>query len=426
MKLILFLISYIFFISCISVKEKKNDLIDSNILYPSYEGLTMAGYQGWFTAEGDGANRGWYHYQKDGRFEPGNSSIDFWPDVSEYDNIYETKFKHADGSIAYTYSSFDEKSIDLHFKWMKEYGIDGVFMQRFVVEIKNPTGKKHFNKVLHSALKSAKKFGRAISIMYDLSGCTSEDMAILLEDWDELQQVFSLVNNIENPTYLHHNNKPLLAIWGVGFNDNRKYTIEDTDQLITYLIEKNDVSIMLGVPYFWRLLERDAEKNPLLHTIIKKSDIIMPWTVGRYNSDSYKKISSIILDEDLQWCDYNNVYYVPSVFPGFSWGNLKNDSKLYNQISRNKGEFFWQQVTGAKFSGAKSLYLAMFDEVDEGTALFKSLRSSDVPLNGEGKFMGIEDELESDYYLWLAGEARNWFKGNEGYSSKKPERYQTN
>jgi ferritin-like protein len=54
---------------------------------------------------------------------------------------------------------------------MKEYGIDGVFMQRFVVEIKNEKGKRHFNKVLENALSSSKKYERAICIMYDLSGC---------------------------------------------------------------------------------------------------------------------------------------------------------------------------------------------------------------------------------------------------------------
>jgi len=29
--------------------------------YTSYKNLVMAGYQGWFTAEGDGAERGWRH-----------------------------------------------------------------------------------------------------------------------------------------------------------------------------------------------------------------------------------------------------------------------------------------------------------------------------------------------------------------------------
>ena len=117
---------------------------ETGCLYTSYEGLVMAGYQGWFTADGDGAERGWHHYEKHGQFKPGVSTIDFWPDVSEYDVTYETSFKFANGEKAHVYSPYDEKSVDLHFKWMKEYGIDGVFMQRFVSEIKSSKGKNHF------------------------------------------------------------------------------------------------------------------------------------------------------------------------------------------------------------------------------------------------------------------------------------------
>ncbi len=66
----------------------------------------------------------------------------------------------------------------------------------------------------------------------------------------------------------------------------------------------------------------------------------------------------------------------------------------------------------------------MFDEVDEGTALFKCLRSDEVPLNGTGKFVGIEEGLEPDHDLWISGEATKWIKGIKGYSAKKPERNQ--
>ena len=52
-------------------------------------------------------------------------------DVSEYERTYETSFKHADGRKAYVFSSADKSTVDLHFKWMKEYGVDGVFVQRF-------------------------------------------------------------------------------------------------------------------------------------------------------------------------------------------------------------------------------------------------------------------------------------------------------
>jgi len=396
---------------------------ETGCLYTSYKGLVMAGYQGWFTAESDGAERGWYHYGKSGKFEPGMNSIDFWPDVTQYLKTYKTAFRYEDGSDAFVYSPYDEESVDLHFKWMKEYGLDGVFMQRFIVEIKSEKGKRHFNKVIENALKAAKKYERAICVMYDLSGCSSSDMDILKNDWQELQNTFSLFDSVKNPTYLRQNKKPLLVIWGVGFNDNRKYSIADVQSLVADLKgPEKKLSIMLGVPYYWRTLTKDTENNPLLHTVIKAVDIIMPWAVGRYNSRSYGNTAKGTLAGDITWCKANNITYVPLVFPGFSWGNLKNDFGLYNHIPRNKGDFLWQQVAGAKLAGAESLYIAMFDEIDEGTAIYKCNKEGNLPLNGAGKFVGIEPELETDYYLWLTGQAANWFHGNIQYSIQKPVR----
>lgn len=410
-----------------SPEKQKNAYDDIEAIYTSYNGLVMTGYQGWFTAEGDGADRGWRHYQKGGRFKPESTSVDFWPDINDYSRVYKTEFKHSDGTPAYVYSPYDEESVDLHFKWMKEYGIDGAFMQRFIVEIKNPAGKNHFNKVLESALKAAAKYERAICIMYDLSGCTSSDLTVIANDLAELQAKFNLFNSRSNPTYLRHHKRPLIAIWGVGFNDGRKYSLSDVQQLIETLNQdRNKFSLMLGVPYYWRTLDNDTENNPFLHTLIKEADIIMPWAVGRYNSDTYREKSDAVLTGDIRWCKEHSIDYVPLVFPGFSWGNLKNDPAQYNSIPREKGEFFWKQVAGAKLSGAQSLYLAMFDEIDEGTALFKCLRESEVPLNGNRKFVGIEDDLESDYYLWLSGQAARWIKGKESYTEVKPERSTSN
>jgi hypothetical protein len=424
----------LFVISCSS----KGGAIDSSVIppivtevtydetgcnYTSYKNLVMAGYQGWFAAEGDSAERGWYHYKNNscGGFFPGCASVDFWPDISGYTKKYLSPFKFSNGDNVYLYSPNDEESVDLHFKWMKDYGIDGVFMQRFVVEIKQLKGKAHFNKVLQNALKAANKYKKAICIMYDLSGCTSADVALVEQDWNELQSLFSLFSNTQQPNYLRHNKKPLVAIWGVGFDDGRKYTIADVDKLVDKIKgPAKKVSVMLGVPYYWRTLDHDTENSPQLHTLIKKADIIMPWAVGRYNSGSYNNVAGTALPADIQWCKSNKIDYVPLVFPGFSWGNLKNNIAFYNLIPRNSGDFLWQQVTGAKSAGAQSLYVAMFDEIDEGTAIFKCLREGELPLNGNKIFVGIENNLSSDYYLWLTGKAGNWFHGESGYSNVKP------
>lgn len=399
--------------------------IDPNALYNSYTGLVMAGYQGWFAAEGDDSRRGWYHYEKGGcGFEPGCSTIDMWPDVSEYEVTYETPFEYPDGSGAYLYSPYDESSVDLHFKWMQEYGLDGVHMQRFLGEVKpsNSRGKRHFNKVLENALAAAEKYERAISVMYDLSGSSSFDVLTYLEtDWNELVEDYNLLDSEEHPTYLRHNGKPLVTIWGVGFNDNRAYTIADVDTLVTRLLATNEVSVMLGVPYYWRTFGSDTENNPAFHELIKKVDIIMPWAVGRYDINGYNPNN---VAEDVKWCEQNGVDYVPLVFPGFSWANMHNDPNLYHSIPRLEGDFLWRQIAGAKTEGAESLYVAMFDEVDEGTAIFKVSNESDTPLNGDAglKFVGIEDNLETDYYLWLIGQGANWIHGESGYGIKKPSR----
>src|SRR5437868_5626155 len=75
-------------------------------------GKVICGYQGWFTAPGDGSRRGWRHYSTGSRFGPGRCGIDLWPDVSELDDDekYPTPFRHADGRVAPVFSSHNKKT----------------------------------------------------------------------------------------------------------------------------------------------------------------------------------------------------------------------------------------------------------------------------------------------------------------------------
>jgi len=43
----------------------------SGVARTTLNGKVMAGYQGWFTAQGDGAGMGWRHYSRRGQFKPG-------------------------------------------------------------------------------------------------------------------------------------------------------------------------------------------------------------------------------------------------------------------------------------------------------------------------------------------------------------------
>jgi lysophospholipase L1-like esterase/pimeloyl-ACP methyl ester carboxylesterase len=372
--------------------------------YNSYKGLAMAGYQGWFSCPGDGSGRGWYHYcGRNGLFQPGICTIDMWPDVSEYDRTYRTEFTFADGSPAYVMSEYDESTVETHFRWMREYGIDGVFVQRFVAEIKNPASYKQLNKVWKSAINAANINNRAISVMYDLSGMVPGDEQLVLNDIDAIAAEYDIVERNNNTSYLHHNGKPLVAVWGIGFNDRRKYGFKEAETIIDALIERG-FAVLIGVPTHWRLMGDDTLDDPELHRLIKKCDIVMPWLVGRFNEQTFARFAQLV-KEDMEWCRVNKLDYAPLAFPGFSWINMNKDSR---PIPRNRGSFYWKQLSTHIANGAEMLYLAMFDEIDEGTAIFKC--ATETP-TGDSPFLPVDADLGSDFYLYLAGQAGRMLRG---------------
>ncbi len=130
-------------------------------------GKVLCGYQGWHAAEGDLCGRGWYHWQGHNGFKPGSCNVDLWPDVSELtaEERYATPFKTADDKTAEVYSAFNAKTVIRHFKWMQDYGIDGVFVQRFAGEVFNTPGLRQFNTVLDHCREGANKYGRTYAVM---------------------------------------------------------------------------------------------------------------------------------------------------------------------------------------------------------------------------------------------------------------------
>ncbi|MHA7830233.1 MAG: glycoside hydrolase family 71/99-like protein [Flagellimonas sp.] len=404
--------------------------------HPSYKGLIMAGYQGWFRAEGDTANEGWRHYGRGDKFDPENNTIDFWPDVSEYRKTYETEFKYPNGENARVFSSADKSTIDLHFKWMKDYGVDGVFMQRFFGVTRNYKAlNKTQDKILRNAINASKENGRAIAIMYDLSGLRAdgEDCSSIIEDWKMLVDELKVTSQDDN-NYLYHNGKPLVAIWGLGFPD-RPYNTRKIgiNRLIDFL--KNDpvyggCSILLGVPTYFRDLNKDCLPDPYLHEVIESADIVLPWMVQRF-TPLVHNIQDHLRDhviEDIKWTRDRNMDYVPVITPGFSWRNLSlNNPGLakytaYGAIPRLGGRFYWEQMATVINAGAEMVYVAMFDEVDEGTAIFKV---SDTPPNSEEAHFVDNDGMPSDHYLWLTGQGARMLRKEIPFNYEMPTRDQT-
>jgi hypothetical protein len=388
------------------------------------EGKIMCGYQGWFACEGDSLDRGWYHYNGRNGFRPGSCSIDLWPDMSELgeDERFDTEFRHADGSVAQVYSAQIPRSVDRHFEWMAEYGIDGAFVQRFAGEVAHSKGFEQFTKVLANCRAAANNHGRAYALMYDLSGLPRGGTERVIEDFKTLVDRMGLTRDTGDKAYLHHGGKPVVAVWGIGFNDRRQYTLEECGRLIDFLKsdpEYGGCTVMIGVPTFWRELRNDALNDPALHEVALKADIISPWMVGRFgHPNDVARFRQEVFEPDMAWCAERGKDYLPVVFPGFSWRNLQGPDADLGAIPRRGGRFLWAQYAGLIEAGATMIYQAMFDEVDEGTAIFKC--TNDPPV-GESPFLTYGGR-PTDHYLWLVGQAGRMLRGEIPFSMSLPHR----
>ncbi len=384
----------------------------------SLDGLVVCGYQGWFRAEGDGSGNGWFHYSAGGRFEPNNTHIEIWPDMSELgpDERFPTPLKYADGKTAEVFSAVKEPTVLRHFRWMREYGIDAAFLQRFASTTRDPRHRASMDTVMAHCRKGANAEGRKWVVMYDLSGLKAENFDTLSKDWQHLKE--AQLWSADDPAYLRYKGKPLVALWGLGFND-RPAALPEWESLVRYFKDQG-CAVMVGVPCYFRTLDHDTIQDPKLHEIIALADVVSPWAVGRFGSpqEAANRVEKL-LKPDLAWCQERKLGYLPVAFPGFSWHNLmksrKQEAKM-DAIPRLGGKFLWSQALAAQQAGSKSLYLAMFDEIDEGTAIFKI---SNKPPEGEVKFLA-DPAVEPDRYLWLSGQIGRMLRGEIPASADMP------
>ena len=378
----------------------------SPIDHDGLDGRVLCGYQGWFTAEGDGADLDWNHWRTRDRAAPGGwrPTVDLLPDTAELgpDERFPLRFADGPGGSVDVYSAHMRATVIRHFRWMREHGIDGVFVQRFGATLANPSKLTHATKVLASCRDGALEHGRVYAVMYDLSGMMAGSLGAVIEDWRSLRDRMRIGSDAAS---LRVQGRPLVAVWGVGFNDGRDYTLAECDTMIRSLRE-DGCAVLCGVPTGWRTLDRDAVPDASLHDVLSGCDVISPWTVGRYGSpEAARRHAERDWRPDIAWCRDRGIGYLPVVFPGFSWHNLKGGP--LGQIPRLGGRFLWTQAVEARAAGATSLYVAMFDEVDEATAIFKCVDPPPGVL--VDRFLKMEG-LPSDHYLRLTGEIRRMMR----------------
>jgi hypothetical protein len=377
----------------------------------------MFGYQGWFGCPGDGSMLDrWEHWFRGGQpAARATLRVDMWPDVSELPPAERcpTPLAMSGGGAAELFSAYRPAAVDMHFRWLEEYELPGVFLQRFSARLDDPAVRDFRDAVARNVRAAAESHGRVFAVMYDISGHRRETLVEDVErDWTHLVDTLRLT---ESRQYLRHRGRPLLAIWGFGFND-RPAAASQAAALIAFFKTNPDpryrATVLGGVPAGWRTLSRDAQPDPDWAAVYRSLDVISPWTVGRFRDEAgMDRFYTESVAGDLIETGQRGAGYMPVVFPGFSWHNM-NPGTALNEIPRRGGRFFWDQIERAMGGGAATIYAAMFDEVDEGTAMFKLARSPrDAPLQPPTVTLDADgDTLPADWYLRLAREAQLWLR----------------
>jgi hypothetical protein len=379
------------------------------------DGKVLFGYQGWFDC---GSN--WSHWSR-GVPAAGTLVIDMYPDTSEFDrsDLCAVPGMTVAGKPAYLFSAKNPRVVMRHFEWMRDYGLDGVLVQRFIGE----TARKRAegDTVLRNVMAAAAATGRVFAIEYDISG-GKEDTFFqqLRDDWTYLAETVKVT---EHPRYLRHNGKPVVSVWGMGLSDVDKHPPKDpakAAEVVAWF--RSRATFMGGTPAYWRSLRRDAAPDPGWTAVYRAMDIVQPWTVGRYRTvpqvDDWRQSA---IEPDLAELKRNGQMYMPVIFPGFSWHNLNREAPE-NAIPRAGGEFLWRQAYNARAAGATALKIAMFDEVNESTAMFKvASKRSDAPEQGFWLTLDADGlALPSDWYLWLAREITRGFRAGSAVPREMP------
>ncbi len=385
------------------------DFSDRNTL----SGKVMAGYQGWFGYPNDNHDDGWGHWNRKSSVKPSADqiTIDMWPYLDHYDSdsLYPAgDMVYSGGGQAHLFSSADPKVVNRHFRWMKKYNIDGIYLQRFVTKKSGGlNGKSEF--VLDNVRKAAAAEGRVWAIEYDVSsldgGDDGSDIPTQLEtitnDWNYLVNECDILND---PRYLHENGKPVLFIWGFGTANNVS-TAAQADPVISWFTNQN-LHLIGGVA-------RDKINDPEWQPVLRKYDQILEWMEKDHQD----------LDDLKTQLDGFGMKILPHSWPGFSWHNLKQFVFPYQYTARNGGDFYWERLFNAMDIGADQLFLGMFDEYDEATAI---MPMSDIypdtysdGTNSWGHYIDNEG-LDPFWYLRLSGAAREILNGQRSLSSTLP------
>uniref|UniRef100_A0A914D225 Xylosidase n=1 Tax=Acrobeloides nanus TaxID=290746 RepID=A0A914D225_9BILA len=368
-------------------------------------GKITVGYQGWFAAIGDGSPiNTWWHWAKIGQQPPSptNVAVISWPDMREYNTSFQTNFSNlGNGQPASLYSSFTDQTISTQFKWMSQYSIDVAALQRF-----NPNGiEGPIRDAMAAKVRTnAEKYGVKFYIMYDVSDWTNFQTEIKA-DWTNKMQAYT-----NSPAYARQNGKPVVCIWGFGFNDpQRPFGPAECLDVLNWF-KAQGLYVIGGVPTHWRTGDQDSQPN--FTQVYDAFNMISPWMVGRIaNVNDVDRFYTDVNTPDLAYLKARGIDYQPCILPG----NLSHHDRYH-------GELMWRQFYNMARLGVQAIYISMFDEYNEGNQIAKTAENAKmVPTNYN--FVTLDEDgvvCSSDYYLRLTTDGGKMFKGQTPITPIRP------
>jgi hypothetical protein len=368
-------------------------------------GKVTVGYQGWFTGAGDGAPlSGWWHYGQDWQKtpSPANEALKSWPDVRDFDRVYRTGYQNlGNGQPASLFSSYDQQTVDTHFRWMRENDLDTAALQRF-----NPVGGEGpiRDAVTVKVRNAAESFGRKFYIMYDVSGWTDMQQQIK-DDWTTKMKAYAA-----SPAYAKQDGKPVVGIWGFGFaDDNHPWSAAVCLDVVNWF-KAQGVYVMGGTPTHWRTGTDDSRAG--FADVYRAFDMISPWMVGRIGDAAGSDwFYTNVTVPDVRECAAHGIAYQPCVLPG----DLQERQRAH-------GDFMWRQFYNVIRAGAPAIYISMFDEFNEGNQIAKTAESPAFVPAGS-KFLALDEDgtkCSADYYLRLTGDGGRMLKGQSPLTATRP------
>jgi F5/8 type C domain len=368
-------------------------------------GKISVGYQGWFACPGDGAPiGGWWHWSRD-RFQPpspSNTTFFSWPDLTDLAHGYPTAYSNlGNGQPARLFSSYDQQTVDTHFQWMQQYGIDTAALQRF-----NPFGDEGPTRdaMAVKVRAAAEATGRKFYLMYDVTGWTNMQSE-LTSDWTTKMSAHTA-----SSAYARQNGRPVVCIWGFGFNDpGRPFAPGPCLEVINWF-KAQGCYVIGGVPTWWRQGINDS--RPGFTDVYHAFNMISPWMVGRAATladlDSYYANANI---GDYADCQAHGIDYQPCVLPG----DLSSGQ-------RRHGDYYWRSLYNMIRLGSQGLYVSMFDEFNEGNQIAKTAPTDAWVPAGSGIRALDEDgtACSSDYYLRITADGARMLKGQLTLTATRP------